>query len=449
MYFHNEQPIKTGATSLFPYSAELEAAFRFKPKFGDPVSLAIKVGNTLHIPRRLAPIGKEDHRVRKSPVAIDCKMPPIDQEQADLIEQSVHLLKTGHNHIFEAPTGFGKSYCGAAIACKLGQPTLIIVTKQDLMDSWHDCLTQLVGLKNSDIGIIQQDKCEYVGKKFVIAMIHSLVKEEKYDAHMRNYFGTVLFDECHHLGADLFVRACMMFPALYRLGLSATTQRSDGKWCMIEAHIGPVMVIGKTIPMSPRVLVKKTGWKIPLVQRWVDDPINGGKTKTWVPIPYGPGRMVNVIKAMAADHTRNMIIVEFVKSAHKAGRNTVIMSELVDDHLKILFKLLALNGVPGEDMDYYIGGRKKADLEIAKKKRIVLATYQMCGEGTNVPRWDTLVMASPRANIKQGIGRIMRRLEGKKEPVALDLVDWDSILNGFYLAREKTYYSIKANIVRM
>jgi superfamily II DNA or RNA helicase len=240
----------------------------------------------------------------------------------------------------------------------------------------------------------------------------------------------------------------MMFPAAIRLGLSATTDRSDGKWIMIEAHIGKVMVRGTTVPMKPKVLVKLTGWRIPTVTRWVDDPSTGHKMKKQVPLPHAPGRMMGVITAMAEDHARNQLIVDFVVAAHRAGRTTVIMSELVDKHLKPMFHLLAKH-IPAVDIDYYIGGRTKAQLEIAKTKTVVLATYQMCGEGTDVPHWDTLVLATPRANIKQGIGRIMRILEGKREPVCLDLVDADSIFRNFYLSREKQYFQVQAKIVKM
>lgn len=444
----SQQPLKTAGTAIYPYSAVIEEIFRFTPKFGEPMSMAVRVGNTLHVPRECVPIGVEDHRVYKVPVAINCKKPPRTQEQADCITKSVGLLQKGENHVFDAPTGFGKSYCGAAIACAMGQPTLIIVTKQDLMDSWRDCLINLVGIPAHEIGHIQQDVCNYKGKRFTIAMIHSLVIDDKYDAAMRNYFGMVIFDECHHLGADGFVKSCMMFPAAIRLGLSATTDRADGKWIMIEAHIGKVLVKGLTVPMKPKVLVKQTGWKIPLVKRWVDDPDMGGKVLKHVPIPHQPGRMISVIKAMAEDYPRNMLIVEFAIACHKAGRQLVIMSELVDDHLIPLFHLIT-KSVPGEDLDYYIGGRSKKQLDIAKTKPIVLATYQMCGEGTDVPAWDSLCFATPRANIKQGIGRIMRIKEGKKEPVCLDLVDDSMVFKNFYLAREKQYYQVQANIVKL
>jgi superfamily II DNA or RNA helicase len=329
----------------------------------------------------------------------------------------------------------------------MGQPTLIIVTKEDLIKGWRNTLINLVGINPSDIGHIQADKCSWKGKKFVIAMVHSLVIEDKYEPDMFQYFGMVIFDEVHRMGADTFSIAAGLFPAQYRLGLSATPLRKDGKDPLIKGHIGKTMVRGKVVPMSPKILVKKTGWKCPKTHYNVQTP-NGWEHKYGVP-PMLPGRLMGVYKLMAADLGRNNLITEFVASAYKAGRRIVLMADLLDDHLKPMFHLLAKAGIPGEDMGYYTSGIAEAQLEANANKRVVLATYKMCGEGTNYPDWDTLVMMTPHADVKQFIGRVMRKVEGKKTPVVLDLVDADSLFANYFLSREKQFYEVGAEIVRM
>lgn len=447
-FLHEAQPLRTGAVSVYPYTEALEKLFVIQPKFSDePFYMARKVGNTLEVPRQLVPLGKEDWRVKFTPAAINCQKPPKDSEQAVCIEKSIGLLKQGINHVMEAPTGWGKTYGGCAVACALGQPTLIIVTKEDLIKGWRNTLISLVGVDPKDIGHIQADKCLWKGKRFVIAMVHSLVIEDKYDAEMFKYFGMVIFDEVHRMGADTFSLAAGLFPAYYRLGLSATPTRKDGKDPVIKAHIGKTLVVGKVIPMQPKILVKKTGWKCPASNHSVQ--VNGQWQKRFGVPPMQPGRLMGVYKQMASDLGRNNIITEFVVAAYKAGRTIVVMADLLDDHLKPLFHLLAKAGIPGEDMGYYTSGFKEAQLEANANKRVVLATYKMCGEGTNYPNWDTLVMATPHADVKQFIGRVMRKVEGKKVPVVLDLIDGDSLFANYFLSREKQYYEVKAEIVRM
>jgi superfamily II DNA or RNA helicase len=446
MYLYDQIPLRTGAISVYPYSPALEKLFTVVPKYDEPFSMADKVGNTLHVPRELVPVGKEDFRVAYPLVAIDCQIQPVDEEQAECITRSVYLLRNGKNHILEAPTGWGKTFAGISIACRLGQPTLILVTKEDLIRAWKKAI-HAAGYTDAAIGRIQADKCIWQGKQFVIAMVQSFMDfGEKYPADMYQYFGLQIFDEVHRMGADKFSIASRLFPAKYRLGLSATPDRKDGKMPVIEAHIGKTMVRGKLVPMQPKILVKKTGWQVPKVSYPVKTA-NGWK-KEFGPLPIVPGRMMPVYKLMAEDYARNSVITEFVTSAYKAGRNIVVMSDL-SDHLKGLFHRFAKAGIPGEEMGYYIGGLSETALEANAHKRIVLATYKMCAEGTNYPIWDTLILCTPHADVKQALGRILRKLPGKKEPVALDLVDNEKILKSFYHTREKQYYSVKANIVRM
>ena len=56
---------------------------------------------------------------------------------SDLADKSTDLLLHGRSHMFEAPTGWGKTVVGGVIAARVGQPTLIVVTKEDLMDQWQ------------------------------------------------------------------------------------------------------------------------------------------------------------------------------------------------------------------------------------------------------------------------------------------------------------------------
>lgn len=194
---------------------------------------------------------------------------------------------------------------------------------------------------------------------------------------------------------------------------------------------------------KPKVLIRKTGWRIPTRKKLV------GNDWQQIPIPHSPGRMMLVNKAMAASDARNMEIVNFVVQSYKSGRITLVMSDLRESHLNRLFQMLTNEGIPGEEIGYYVGGMSKIELSHTKKRRIVLGTYKMCSTGTDVPAWDTLVMATPRADVKQSIGRVLRAVAGKKQPVILDLVDGNSIFEGFHLSRLKQYYAIKAEVVRV
>jgi superfamily II DNA or RNA helicase len=443
-------PISVGATAVYPYSDGLAASLAFMSRYGDPVQMWRRKGDSIHVPRALADLSglpaENDHRTHGQELTyIEPALKARNADQQQVLDNSLGYLKAGIDHIVEAPTGFGKTFIGVSLGLKINRPTLIVVTKEDLVHAWRKTLLNPpnapkepgMGLSVTEIGHLQAGVENWKGKRFVIGMIHSLIRLDKYPSEMWQYFGLGIFDEVHRLGADTFQEVCHLLPARLRLGLSATPDRKDGKDRVFHSHIGPVLVKGTTIPMKPRVLLKQTNWRIP----------DGVK--------YTPGQMGLVLSIMAKSTTRNKLIVEFAVQAYNKNRTVVIMSDLVENHLKPLFHMLCEAGVSGADIGFYIGQntadkhKAKLALDQAKSKRVILATYGMTKEGTDVPEWDTLVLATPKADVKQAIGRVMRSMDGKAEPVILDLVDGSKIFQGYALDRMKQYFSVGGTVVRL
>lgn len=63
----------------------------------------------------------------------------------------------------------------------------------------------------------------------------------------------------------------------------------------------------------------------------------------------------------------------------------------------------------------------------------------MAKEGLDIPELDVLVMATPKQDVAQPIGRILRSMAGKKKPVVLDFVDEAGLLVGFARSRSNKY----------
>jgi len=104
-------------------------------------------------------------------------------------------------------------------------------------------------------------------------------------------------------------------------------------------------------------------------------------------------------------------------------------------------------GVPPAEIGYYIGGLTEKQRDTAKGKSVIMATYAMTAEATDIPWLDTLVMATPKSDVRQIVGRILRQYEGKKSPIVFDLVDLSSnVFSGYWNTRRRWYATVKAEV---
>jgi superfamily II DNA or RNA helicase len=98
------------------------------------------------------------------------------------------------------------------------------------------------------------------------------------------------------------------------------------------------------------------------------------------------------------------------------------------------------------DVGLYIGGMKKKDLTLSEEKAIIIGTYEMASEGLDIPDLDTLIMTTPKSNITQSIGRIMRKELYDNIPLIVDIVDKIDIFYAMYNKRKKIYQENKYEI---
>jgi hypothetical protein len=344
-------------------------------------------------------------------------------------------LDGDHLYLLRDFTVTHNTVCTMPMIAAIGRVTLIVVHKTDLMLQWKKALKEVLGLKDNEIGKIQGDIVDVAGRKVVIGMLQSLSKLDRYPSWVRENFGLVVFDEVHHLAAEVFMRVAGMFPAMLRLGLSATPNRSDRMEVVFFAHIGPVRVrIAKATAPPPKVLRLATGWKCPR---------KGMGEK----MPHAAGKDMHVKKILSKNPIRNSQIVRLTKSAWEKGRCIVVFTDFIE-HAHLLKHAFINEGITPHDIGLYIGETKIDQRPLELAKQLVITTFGMMAEGTDKPKLDTCVLTMPRSNIKQAIGRVLRLHEGKQQPVVVDLVDDDSpVFKGYARARLKVYAEIGAEVI--
>jgi len=131
------------------------------------------------------------------------------------------------------PTGTGKTEVALHLMATIGASTLIVAPVRDLMYQWHRRILQRTGI---DAGILGDG----------IARVSPLTVTTYDSAYLHmarigNQFALVVFDECHHLPGVSRQDAARNCAAPYRLGLTATIERSDGREKELEGLIGPIL----------------------------------------------------------------------------------------------------------------------------------------------------------------------------------------------------------------
>jgi superfamily II DNA or RNA helicase len=86
---------------------------------------------------------------------------------------------------------------------------------------------------------------------------------------------------------------------------------------------------------------------------------------------------------------------------------------------------------------YYVGGMKEHALKETETKKVVIATYSMASEALDIKTLTTLIMATPKTDIEQSVGRILR--EKHSNPIVVDIIDSHDLFKNQWRKR-KTFY---------
>ena len=91
---------------------------------------------------------------------------------------------------------------------------------------------------------------------------------------------------------------------------------------------------------------------------------------------------------------------------------------------------------------------KPSELRESQTKNIILGTYSMASEGMDIPKLNTIILSTPKSDITQSIGRILREKKNirKFNPLIIDINDEFSLFINQYIKRMKYYKKSKYNI---
>lgn len=326
--------------------------------------------------------------------------------------------------IISLSCGQGKTVIALNIMSKLSVRTLVVVHKDFLLNQWKERIEQF--LPNARIGLVKGKILDVAGHDIILASVQSLSMKE-YSQDVFKGVGLLVVDECHRVGTEVFSRFLMKWTFRYSLGLSATVNRKDGMTKAFVNFLGDIVYKGQRRVDTVNVV------QVPFSN---EDPAYSQE----VLIPgIGKPNISRMINNITAFDERNRLIVDHIVEilTRDRGRKVLVLSDR-KDQLAVLREYLTSRGTSS---GFYYGGLKAAQLAESEQQDVLLATFAYAAEGMDCKALDTLVLASPKSDIEQSCGRILREkaCERRFVPLIVDILDKFSLFDR-QGAKRRTYY---------
>ena len=300
------------------------------------------------------------------------------------------------NSIINAWVSWGKTFTGLAIAGKLGQKTLVVTHTVALRNQWAKEVEKVYGFKPGIIGSGHFD----LDSPIVIGNTQTLYRNVE---KIRKEFGTVILDEMHHVSSPTFSKILDTNYCRYKIGLSGTIERKDGKHVVFRDYFG------NTLFKPP-----KENYMTPTVHLVASDIrfMDGAKT------PWA-NRVTKLSNDEEYRHTIAMLAAAYAARGHKV----LVVSDRVS-FLKACSELTGDKAVCVTGEVAHEDREKLVDQILYGDANVLYGTQAIFSEGISVDTLSCLILATPVNNeplLTQLVGRVIRKKEGKISPVIVDI----------------------------
>jgi len=337
--------------------------------------------------------------------------------------------------VLEIGTGGGKTEIAIECIRRLGVKSLFIVDKIELLRQTRKRIKDSLGIEVGSIGAGTDDI-----KPITVATVQTLNKRlGKYASYLRSV-RFVIFDETHKVAAKSYYKISrQLINSEYRLGISGTAYRDDGNDMMITASTGY-----KVFDLSSKRLIEK-GWlvlpKITFIKNYMDKELierKENEAKTGL-INETPNYNNYYGKFISENVDRNLQVVELVEK--NKNKKILILTKLID-HGKLLKEMLEKLVM----VEHLYGETAKKERErmfdefVKGNVNVLVSTISIFSEGIDIPSLDIVInVGANKGDVKtiQMLGRVLRKMEGKKGAHYYDFIDETKFFRMASLARKR------------
>jgi superfamily II DNA or RNA helicase len=334
------------------------------------------------------------------------------------------------------PTGAGKTVIALDALARLAVRALVIVPTIELLRQWHAQIANALQLPEDEIGIVGGGE-RRLGPITVMTYDSAAMRGRSLDG-----FGLLVFDEAHHLPAQSYRTIVKRCPAPWRLGLSATVARADGRHLDLDTLIGPLVYQREAEDLASQKHIAAFREKRVFVDLSPDEEMRYETLMAewrWYlatrrgQLGSGPGMFAALIqrsgfdpaarRALRAHHEARLVAlnagakiaaVEELLAKHAADK-VIIFSEYTDmvDRISRALMLPAITyRTPTAERRAIL-----ADFRTGALTKIV--TGRVLNEGVDVPDASVAIIASGSASLREYVQRLGRVLRPKPREARL------------------------------
>lgn len=345
--------------------------------------------------------------------------------------------KAGGRGVVVLPTGTGKTFVALLSIQKAGRPALVVTPTIDLMNQWYAEMKDRFGI---EVGLVGGGYYEF--KPLTVTTYDSAaIHAERWG----NQYGLVVFDEAHHLPGPSYSTAAIASLAPYRLGLTATPERTDGGELAYPGLIGDIVYRREITELSGNYLADYSTKRI-YVELTPEEAesyrlnreeyrgfvaasgISLSGPNGWQKFLFEASRTPAGVKAIKAYREQKRIeraasgkfrALEEILARHAGERSLIFTADNATVY-EVARKYL----VPAITHQTKIKERKQILERFHSGEYAVLVTSQVLNEGVDVPAASVGVVLSGTGTIRENVqrlGRILRKY-GDKQATLYEVV---------------------------
>ena len=338
--------------------------------------------------------------------------------------------RVGGRGVVVLPTGAGKTHLAVMAIAEKKRATLVVAPTLDLVRQWHGLLTATFGEAIGVVGGGEHDVRPITVTTYDSAHLHM--------DHLGARFGLVVFDEYHHLPSPAYALAARQCLAPFRLGLTATPERQDGREAVLDELVGPCVYRRDIVELAGDYLAEYETEQVAVDLSPEERAEYDSERKIYkdfigmnhirMSSPRGFGEFV-MLSARSAEGRRAMAAYRRQRELAFSAQGKLEYTEHllhVHRHDKVLlftqdnataYTLSRTFLVPVITHQTKVKERTEILMGFRSGRYGVISTSRVLNEGVDVPEANVAIVLSGSGSVRehvQRLGRVLRKGENKR-----------------------------------